>query len=382
MKNIMKNPFAGLPSTLVNELLSKSGQIAYDIYEPFREISTDRDKLRDQLQKDNIVQNDSMTDGCETPTSCGVDGYYCVERILATDLACCVAFGVEGLVPPSGEKQWDNPLYLSLFHCENNYPETINILRAVKMEMAIELAASAPHNIIFFKGSLSNCFETIMRTLQLALALKESLTSKAFITRVKTSIRSLKTIVDSENTGKMWVGIPRNASKKELIKKLNWQMNYDENMLFTILLSPGEFTSPLPVDQSELLSVKNIPIKDEQFVSVRDNLISSLEQLHFLYYRPYDWTPVFRIEIARSVVEDHSRLALLLNGIKYQCCSAGITGPYPLYRANKMVESFTKALPVVRKSVTSNIMNLHTQDLKEIFPLLMFTGSDTGDENE
>ena len=136
------------------------------------------------------------------------------------------------------------------------------------------------------------------------------------------------------------------------------------------------------MDQSELLQVKNIPIKDEQFVSVRDNLISSFEQLHFLYYRPYDWTPVFRIEIARSVVEDQSRFALMLNGIKYQCCSAGITEPYPLYRANKMVESFTKALPAALKSVTSNIMNLHTQDLKEIFPLLQFTGSDTGDENE
>jgi len=170
----------------------------------------------------------------------------------------------------------------------------------------------------------------------------------------------------------MWVGIPKNTSKKELVNKLNWPQHYDDKILFTILLSPGEFTTPLSVEQSELEPVKNLPIKDEKFAAVRDSIVSAISELHVIYYRPHRWTPVLKIEIASSTARDSSQLAQLLNSIKYQCSSAGITEPYPVHCANKMVKSLEKAIPSLRKSAISQITNLYKDDLGDVFPLLMF----------
>ena len=372
MKKSENNSFAGLPVTLVKEILEKGGQIANEIYEPFREINNSRDKLREQLQEHNGIQNDSITDGKETLTSCGIDGYYTVEQFLTSDLICSAAFAIEGLIPQSGEKHWNNPSHIALFRTEQQHSETDSILSAIMMEMEIELAAKAPHDIILLNGSFITPFIKFMQTLKLALGSKESAASQEFINRIKPAIVSFNTIFNSRNAQKMWVGIPKNTSKKELVNKLKWPQHYDDKILFTILLSPGEFTTPLPVEQSELEPVKTLPIKDEKFAAVRDSIVSAISELHVIYYRPHRWTPVLRIEIASSTVRDSSQLAQLLNSIKYQCSSAGITEPYPVYCANKMVKSLEKAIPSLRKSATSQITNLYKDDLGDVFPLLMF----------
>ncbi len=101
MTNSENNPFAGLPVSLVKDILDKSGHIANDIYEPFREITNNRDKLSEQLKQHDIINADSSGEGLEIPTSCCIDGYHTVEKFLTSDLACSAAFAVEGLVPPS-----------------------------------------------------------------------------------------------------------------------------------------------------------------------------------------------------------------------------------------------------------------------------------------
>jgi len=372
MKKSENNSFAGLSVALVKEMLEKGGQIANEIYEPFREINDSRDKLRKQLHEHNGIQNDSITEGKETLTSCGIDGYYTVEKFLTSDLICSAAFAIEGLAPQSGEKHWNSPSHKALFRTEHQHSETTGILNAIMMEMEIELAAKAPHDIILLNGSFITPFITFMETLKPALGSKKSAAGQEFINRIKPAIVSFNTIFNSRNSQKMWVGIPQNASKKELVNKLDWPRHYDDKVLFTILLSPGEFTTPLPVEQSELEPVKTLPIKDEKFAAVRDGVVSAISELHVVYYRPHRWTPVLRIEIASSTARDSSQLAKLLNSIKYQCSSAGITEPYPVYYANKMVRSLGMAIPSLRKSATSQITNLYKDDLGDVFPLLMF----------
>ena len=372
MKNSEKNSFEGLPLALVKEILGKSGQIADDIFAPFHEINSNRDKLREQLREHNIIQNNPTSDSEESLTSCGIDGYYTVEKFLTSNLACSVAFAVEGLIPPSGEKHWETPSHKAIFHTEKQYSETAKILSAIMMEMEIELAAKAPHDIIFLNGSFITPFITFMETIRLALVTKESITSQEFIKRIKPSILSFKNIFDSPNSDKMWVGIPKNTSNRELVNKLSWSQQCDDNILFTLLLSPGEYTAPIPVEQSELSRVRDIPIKDENFATVRDRIVSAIGKLHVMYYRPHSWTPVLRIEIDSSVSQDSSRLTGLLNTIKFQCGSAGITEPYPVYCADNLVKYMDRAIPSLRKSATSQITNLHKNDLGEIFPLIMF----------
>lgn len=370
MKSMDKNPFAGLPVTLVNDLLSKSGQLANKIYEPVGEIGNNRDKLREQLQGQNLIRDDSVTESVETPSSCGVDGYYGAEKLLTSDLVCSAAFAVEGLIPPSGKRQWDEPSHKSLFCAEKHHPETEKILRALMMEMKIELAAAAPQEVIFLNGSFGTEFAVIMETLHLALKFKGSTTGQEFINRIKTVIPSFETICGLRNSAKTYAGIPKNTTCNELVKKMQLPEHYEDTILLTILLSPGEFTSPVPVDEAALSRVKNIPIKDENFSAVRDRLVAELNKFRVLYYKPYEWTPVFRIETAQNKAEDSSQLPLLLSAVKYQCSTAGITDPFPLYYAGKTAQRLERAFPSLCKSTTSYIKNLHKENIGEIFSLL------------
>ena len=134
MTNSENNPFAGLPISLVKDILEKSGHIANDIYEPFREITNNRDKFREQLKQHDIINGDSSDEGLEIATSCCIDGYHTVEKFLTADLSCSAAFAVEGLVPPSGEKHWEQPSHQALFHIEKKTAYTVQILQGKLLE--------------------------------------------------------------------------------------------------------------------------------------------------------------------------------------------------------------------------------------------------------
>ncbi len=376
MKNDGNSSFSGLPVSLVREILAKTGQIAEDIYKPFHEIGINRDKLREQLEQNDLIQSDSGNENNKIASSCGVDGYSKVEKLLTSELSCSAVFGVEGLIPPSGEKHWKSPSHKALLYTEKQYPDTSGILNAIMMEMKVELAANAPHEIIILNGSYISNFVTFMESLRPALETKESKISNEFINRIRTSIVSFKTIFESGDADKIWIGFPQNSFKKEFVNRLNWPDYFDEKILFTILLSPGEFTAPIPVDHSELSNVRKIPIKDEKFSAVRDSLTEAIGKLHVLYYRPHNWTMAFRIEIAEPALKDPSRLGMLLHSVKFQCRTAGITVPYPIYSVEKMAISLKKAIPSLRKSATSHITNLHNNDMGDIFPLIMFNKQD------
>lgn len=382
MKNTDNNPLERLPLAFISELLADNGQLSESIYMPFREIFTNREKLREQLLERSIIQEIAPTEEQETATTCGIDGYNSVEKLLNIDLVCCAAFAVEGLIPLSGEKRWESPCHRSLLRADRYNADINKIASAIRMQMEIELAASSPQVLVFYDGSFITQFAGIMDNLPLALKLKESQASQEYISRIKISIQSFETILTTRNTKKVWAGMPSNSYRNDLTAALQWQQDYSDTILFTILLSPGEFTAPMPVDRTELSRVKSLPIKDEKFGAVIDSLISEMNNIEFLYYRPYKWTPVLRIEIARSVSQDPSRLSTLLNGIQYQCHTPGIPLPYPLYSAGKMSQSMGSVIPLLRKMFVSHITNAHKGDVDEISSLLMFKDLCIGDYNE
>ena len=381
MKKSNNNPFGGLPLPLVREVIEKSGRIAGDLYGPYGEIRNNRDKLREDLQGQDMIKSDAAFDGHVIPSSCCVDGCYSLDRFLASGLACSAAFAVEGLIPPSGRKHWDAPAYRTMFHAETEHAGTAALVKAVMMEMELELAAQAPHTVIFISESFMSLLSGLMENLRNAFELKDLLTSREYLNRLKTAVVSFQTICNSRDSEKIWAGIPRNVSKKELITRFQWPAQYDDTILFTVLLSPGEYTEPVQINQPELSRVAGIPIKDEKFASVRDSLVTALSGLHVFYYRPFEWTPALRFEISKSVAADEKELADIVSCVQYQCCSAGIQEPYPVYRAAGLVTSMENALPSLRSSVLSQMMGEHSKDLGELFSLLLDKKMFSGDHN-
>ncbi|GAG57513.1 unnamed protein product, partial [marine sediment metagenome] len=54
-----QTPFAELPEALVEEMLSKSEMVGESLYTAFKEIQESKERIRRQLQDENILKKDA-----------------------------------------------------------------------------------------------------------------------------------------------------------------------------------------------------------------------------------------------------------------------------------------------------------------------------------
>ncbi|MCM8827515.1 MAG: DNA double-strand break repair nuclease NurA [Candidatus Omnitrophica bacterium] len=369
-------PFTELPEALVEEMLSKSELVGDQLYDTFKEIQNNKTKMRKQLQEQNILKQDTEVGYPGIPTTCGVDGSYAVEKLLATDFAACAAVAIEGLTPPSEKRYekryWEKPHHRVFIHPEKHNLDTGTVIRGLMMEMELELAAKAPHDIVFLDGSLTTPLiyanQAINKMLEWVNEGTQTEVGKELEERFRKFLEDYKTILESLRTDKLWVSMPKYTTRRELGKKLSWSAHYDDRAILTTILSPGEFTSPVPLEEPLQPWHLRLPFKNKELERLKDEvIISAINRLYVMYYRPHNWTPVFRIEMASSIATNNSRIAVLLQGLKYQSGTPGILEPYPLYIADRMVKHLGSAIPAFRQTATRRMTELHQGDIGEIF---------------
>ena len=361
-----EQPFAELPEALVEEMLSKSEMVGENLYSAFKEIQENKKKIRRQLQDENILKKDSEVGYPGIPTTCGVDGSYVVERLLATDFAACAAVAIEGLTPPSEKRHWEKPHHRVLIHPEKHDPDTGTVIRGIMMEMELELAAKAPHDVVFLDGSLTTPLIFMNQAINKVLESDETIIGKNLIEKFGDFLDSYKIVLEAARTDKLWVSMPKYTTRRELGKKLSWPPHYDDRAILTTILSPDEFTTPIPLDQPLQPWHLGLPYDDKKLERLRSEVLSGIERLYVIHYKPHNWTPALRIEIASSIATNNSRIALLLQGIKYQCGTPGIIEPYPLYMADRMVKHLGSAIPAFRQTATRRMTELYQGDIGDI----------------
>ncbi|MDI6704489.1 MAG: DNA double-strand break repair nuclease NurA [bacterium] len=367
MERVKQNTFAELPEALVEEMLSKSELAGDRLYASFKEIQNNRAKMRKQLQEQNILKQDTEVGYPGIPTTCGVDGSYAVEKLLATDFAACAAVAIEGLTPPSEKRHWEKPHHRVLIHPEKHDSDTSTVIRGVMMEMEVELAARAPHDIVFLDGSLTTPLIYMNQAINKVSESDETIIGKSLVEKFKDFLDSYKTILESSRTDKLWVSMPKYTTRRELGKKLNWPSHYDDRAILTTILSSGEFTLPISLEEPQQPWHLKLPSNDKELERLREEVLPDIKRLYVLYYKPHNWTPAFRIEMASSIATNNSRIAILLQGLKYQCGTPGILEPYPLYMADRMVKHLGSAIPTFRQTSTRRMAELHQGDIGEIF---------------
>lgn len=363
----IEQPFAELPEALVEEMLSKSEMVGESLHVAFKEIQESKERIRGQLQVENILKKDSEMGYPGIPTTCGVDGSYAIERLLATDFAAGAAVAIEGLTPPSEERHWEKPHHRVLIHPEKHDPDTSTVIRGVMMEMELELAAKAPHDIVFLDGSLTTPLIFMNQAINKVLESDETVIAKSLVERFGNFLDSYKIILEAARSDKLWVSIPKYTTRRELGKKLKWPSHYDDRAILTTILFPGEFTAPVSLEEPLQPWHLRLPSDDKALERLKDEMLSAISRLYVIYYRPHNWTPTLRIEIASSIATNNSRIAVLLQGLKYQCGTPGIIEPYPLYMADRMVKHLSSAIPAFRQTATKRMAELHQGDVGEIF---------------
>lgn len=362
-----QTPFAELPEALVEEMLSKSEGVGDRLYNSFKEIQNNRARMRKQLQDQNMLKHDTEVGYPDPPTTCGVDGSYAVEKLLATDFAACAGVAIEGLTPPSEKRHWEKPHHKVFIQPEKHDPDTGTVIRGLMMEMEIELAEKAPHDIVFLDGSLTTPLIYMNQAINKMSESRDTIIGKNLSENFKNFLDSYKTILESPRTDKLCVSMPKYTTRRELGEKLKWPSHYDDKAILTTILSPGEFTKPILLEESQQPWHLKLPFKDKELERLKDEVISTINRLYVMYYRPHNWTPVFRIEMASSIATNNSRIAVLLQGLKYQSGTPGILEPYPLYIADRMVKHLGSAIPAFRQTATKRMAELHQGDIGEIF---------------
>jgi len=360
--------FAELPEALVEEMLSKSHSLGDAIYANFKEIQSNKERMKKQLQDKKILRNDAELGYPGIPTTCGVDGAYAVERLLAIDFAVGAAVAIEGLTPPSEKRYWPTPHHIPFVTSIKHDSDTGTILRGLMITMESELAAKAPHDIVFLDGSLTTPLIFINQAMTTISESDSTDITQTVIERFKNFLVSYKTILESLRTDKLWVSLPKYTTRRELGKELDWPLHYDDRAILTNILSPGEFTTPVLLEQPKEPWHIKLPSDDIELKKLRDEVLSCVKELHVLYYKPHNWTPTLRVEMSPSIATNNSRIAILLQGLKYQCGTPGIFEPYPLYMADRMVKHLGNVIPALRQTATTRMTELHKgDDVGEIF---------------
>lgn len=361
-------PFLELPEALVEEMLANCKSLGDNLYASFKEVQDNKKKYRERLVERSLIRKETDFGNPDIPTTCGVDGSYAIERLMAIDLVACAAVAVEGLIPPSEKRYWPKPHHIAPFiESLRHDPNTGILIGGIMWQMEIELASKAPHDIVFIDGSLTSPLIKLNPAVNKALDSRNSIASKKILKDLKDFLGSYRNILASIRNDKAWVGMPKYTTKREIGTKLGWPANYDDRAIMTTVLEAGEVIAPMCMEKPDQPWHLKIPSGDKESQLLFDDVKSSIEKLHVMYYKPHGWLPAYRFEIASSIANNNSRIALILQAIKHQCKTPSILEPYPLYMADRMVKHLHRAIPALRQTATMRMTELHPGEIAEIF---------------
>lgn len=361
-------PFAELPSALVEEVLEKTGELSQQFRESFEELRAQRGRWRDVLiQKGILKRIGELTPPPTLPTTCGVDGSCAVERLLASDLVVAAAVAVEGLTPPSETRHWPEPRHSVWIKNEPHSEATNTILRALMIGMELELASQAPHELVFLDGSLTTPLIYFNQALNQVRSAPSLQTADALMGKMPSFLNAYHKILCSSRSDKVWVAVPKYTTRREIGNVVQAPPQFDDRGLLSLVLEPDEYTTPQGLQAPQTPWHLNRSALPSEAQETAEEVLSALNTIQVVYYRPYAWLPALRIEISRNAATNPAILSTILHGVRHQCSAPAILEPYPLYMADRMVKHLPQAIPTFRQVISQYVAEQYSGDIQEVF---------------
>jgi len=371
-------PFADLPAALVDEVIAQSAQVGDQLIEKLASFKKQRELYRQSLQEQEMIIHDSDYGYPPTPTTCGTDGSYGIERLLSVDLAAAAAVAVEGLTPPSEKRHWQQPHHSTFVVAEQHNANTATILRSVMLGRELILATQAPHDLVMIDGTLTLPIIYFNQAINSSPNIPLQ-SSAEFLKHLPQYLACYLEILTSPRSDKNYIALPKYSTRRELGKIMKWPETHDDRGLLTMILNPGELTKIVPLEQPEQDWHFNIPKKiRKEIENTCNSIVTQMKNIHVFHYKPYAWLPVLRIELSSSIAINRHRLATVIQGIRHQCATPSMLEPYPVYMADRTVKALAKALPTFRHISTQRVAEKHTGDIGDVFFALHGYRSETG----
>jgi hypothetical protein len=356
--------FADLPEALVEEMLSHYKKLGEDMTKSLDEVQNARDQIRGLLKSHSLLNNDAtVIRSLANPTTCAVDGGRAIERLMSTDIVAIAGLGVEGLTPPTETRHWERPRHRCFIKTVGHHESTFIVAEAIMFSIELELATKAPHDVVLLDGSLETALIKFnLATSKLSDVPKEL--ADMFLERFPDAIRNYLEVLTSPRSDKIYAAVPKYTSRKVIATMIGMQ-NYEDRAMLSLVLGNGELVGPINLVQSG--EYVNFVSPNTTFREQGEQIVSLVRQINVLYYRPSEYFPALRIEVASSIASNPSRLSILLEALKLQCTAPGIMEPYPSYMADRMVKHLRKALPALRQATTQEIASRTSHELGTVF---------------
>lgn len=371
--------FADLPQALVEEMLQSSDLFANQTATVLTKLNTEKKTLHDTLeQKEMIMHESEILKGSQDPTTAGTDGSYCIDRLLASNYVAMAAVAVEGLTPPKlDEPIWPRPRHFVKLASLPHDDSSIAWAQAIMFGMEIQLAGLSPHDVVMLDGSISTHIISFNKALDSTSPAElmnyfiegdksANTYGGARFGPLRETLESYKQIISAERTDKIAVCLPKYSKRNEICRDAGIGGHDDRGML-TLVLKPGELTRPMNVMLGKARG-KHIHSKIHQLEpKLADDLEYLMDKTCVMYYKPYEHFPALRIEAAKPVAENRSRLAMLLEAIKRQSGAPGMFEPFPVFMADRMVKHLATALPAIKKQSVMEISRQWPGDVSDVY---------------
>ncbi len=350
-----------LPDDLLEEILEETLSVSSSIREIFEQIMRQRQQMRDRLLTGGwIGRTVDLVEPTQSPTVAAIDGGLAIERSIGADTVLVVAVGVEGLIPEE-RHHWSGVQYAHwqrvIAHEGGESSRRFGL--GVMASLELEILAAAPHDVIILDGSHLTPVIGLNSMLSLTNSALSNLASQLLIEHQ--TIRHLAIAMQRPSIVAM---VKYDASRDLTQTWLSaFESTCDDRTVMTMLLEADEFTKPAQVGQTprsrESWEELHITVASPNFpnrTEVERAFGKALEyvrqrNIFFTYYKPYEWTPAYRIELKRDVAESPVHLANVLRAVKDQVLSPEIREPYPQYLADIMAKSVGDGMAALRTAV-------------------------------
>ena len=354
-----------LPQAMVNDMLTQTDKVRNHLYYKFQKLIERRDEYREALIKDGLLKVDSDLPPVDSiSTACGVDGSFAIDRLISTDVVAAAGVAVEGLTPPSEKRYWPGPFHESIVISVDHSNATSVVLGAIMMFMELELAAKAPHDLVFFDGSLTSPLIYINKAMYEVDNVSREL-STILKSRLPSAMESYARLLRSSGSDKIFVGVPKYTTTKEISLGILNQIGHEDRGFLSQIMKSGEYIEPIPMQRPEsrwLIQKTPVGLR-----SLAEEIAALIGDLHVAYYRPTRHCPALRLEFSSSLESNPHLLADLFECVKYQSSPPGIMEPFPLYMADRMVKKLSTALPAIRGAATKEMIVQWDDESQEMY---------------
>ena len=352
----MADTFSDLPDALVRDLLNAALPLGDGVKNRLNSLKNARAGVRAEAEKRSLIKRKADLDVPREPSVAGIDGSYQIHRLTSLELCASAAIAVEG-TSKEAVRYWPEPYHRMWAQTVPHSQDTTGVLRGLMVCMEFDLAFEAPHDLVLMDGSFSSLIIYLNQGLANVNDVP-ALLGDELLTRwhEQNVFDRLVKLLRSDRS----VAVPKFTSRNELVASggLPNLDGIDGRTVATLMLNPGEYTTPLPVflDAQGNAERYHLPHKFADSLA-QDAMNDALHDARVIYYRPFGWVHAMRLEVPGTIANSQTRLSILLEGLARQFFSPAVTEPYPLFLADRMVKSLGSAVSVIEQTIAQHVVD-------------------------